>query len=142
MEITSIADALKNGVSEDELRTAFEDSLRKAKEQHMQMLRKKEQERLNVARMARMNKARAQMIDAILEYLITGGIEFEDSASKNDFGCFLYELIKESEEELIFNKMKATKDKDNLKEKSAKKEDRMSDEFANAILDDFLKRLH
>lgn len=142
METISMVDALKNGASEKELREAFEDSLRKAKEQHAQMLRNKEQERLNAARAARMNGARARMIDAVLEYLVAGGVEFKDDADKNDFGCFIYELIKESEEELLFSRMRAAKNSSKAKAKDADKEDKMPDEFATAILDDFLKGLH
>ena len=135
METISMVDALKNGTSEKELREIFEESLREAKEQHAQMLRDKEQEKLNRAKAARMNGARAKMIDAILEYLIAGGVEFKDDADKNDFGCFIYGLIKETEEELIFSRIKATKEKDT-------KENEMADEVADAILNDFLKGLH
>lgn len=123
METMSMVDALKNGTSEKELREAFEESLRKAKEQHAQMLRDC------------MNEARAKMIDAILEYLVAGGIEFENSTAKDDFGGFLYRLIKETEEELIFSKMKATKEKDT-------EETEMADEIADAIFNDFLRGLH
>lgn len=135
METISMVDALKNGASEKELREIFEESLREAKEQHAQMLRNKERERLNRARAARMNEARARMIDTILEYLVAGGVEFKNDADKNDFGCFIYELIKETEEELIFSKMKATKEKDTEKTEIA-------DELVDAILSDFLKGLH
>jgi len=136
METISMVDALKNGASEKELREAFEESLRKAKEQqHAQMLRDKEQKKLKAAREFRMNEARAGMIDAILEYLVAGGIEFENSATKNDFGTFLYGLIKDTEEELIFSRMKTTKEKDT-------EETEMADELVDAILNDFLKGLH